>query len=170
MSLYHRTIPQFIRTLVQAQRWLDKAEAYAEQKKFDPEVLLAARLAPDQWPLGKQLQIISTTPRRFAALFSGGELPNLPEGKATYADLRAAFAESLEKLRALKPEQFEGAEERVIPLPFAPGKGMKGDDFVFAFGFPNFYFHAVTAYAILRNNGVELGKADFLGDLPIVDL
>jgi hypothetical protein len=170
MNLYDLLIPQMIRTLGQAQRWLDKAQAYAEQKKFDPEVLLAARLAPDQWHLGRQLQAITLVPLRASAALRGLEPPAPQDQQATIANLREGLSSTLEQLKALKREEFQGAEERVIPLPFLPGKGMKALDCVLQFSLPNFYFHATTAYAILRHNGVDVGKMDFLGDLDIRDL
>lgn len=170
MNLYDLSIPQLIRSLGQVHRWLDKAQAHAEQKKFDPQVLLSARLAPDQWHLGRQIQAITLAPRRLSALLRGVEPPAFEESEATIANLRAGLDSALEQLKALKPEQFQGAEDRVIPLPFLPGKGMKAFNWLTQFALPNFYFHATTAYAILRHNGVDVGKMDFLGDLDIRDL
>jgi hypothetical protein len=170
MRLYNIAIPQMSRILSRAHRWLDKAQAYAEQKKFDPQVLLDARLAPDQWPLATQLNIITLTPHRLAALVRGIAPPQAHEGETTLASLRARIDAALEVLRGIKPDELESVEERVIPLPFMPGKGMKAAEFVVQFGLPNFYFHAVTAYSILRHNGVDLGKMDFIGDLDLLDL
>jgi hypothetical protein len=170
MNLYDLSIPQLTRILAQVPRWLDKAQAHAEQKKFDPQVLLSARLAPDQWPLGRQLQVIPVVPRRLSALLRGIEPPAFEDSEATIADLRVGIDSALEHLKALKPEQFQGAEDRVIPLVFLPGKGMKALAWVTQFALPNFYFHATTAYAILRHNGVDVSKTDFLGDLDIRDL
>jgi uncharacterized protein len=170
MNLYDISIPQLIRMLGQVRRWLDKAQAFAEQKKFDPEVLLTARLAPDQWPLARQIHGITLSPQRIAALLRGLEPPAYEEGELTLPVLRAGLDASIERLKALKPEDLQGAEDRVIPLPFMQGKGMSAQDFVVTFALPNFYFHATTAYAILRHNGVDLGKMDFLGELNIRDL
>jgi hypothetical protein len=170
MSLYDLSIPQMIRMLGQVRRWLDKAQAYAEQKKFDPEVLLSARLAPDQWHLGRQIQAITLGPLRTGALLRGLEPPKPEDIQATLPNVRERIDSAIEHLKMLKPEEFEGAEDRVIPLPFAPGKGMKASVWLTQFALPNFYFHTVTAYAILRHNGVDVGKADYLGDLDIRDL
>jgi hypothetical protein len=170
MSLYDISIPQMTRVLGQVHRWLDKAERYAEQKKFDPQVLLAARLAPDQWPLSRQITVITLAPLRLAAFLRGLQPPNPEEGEVTMAALRARIDASLQQLRAIKPEELRGAEDRIIPLPFAPGKGMKAPDFFVQFSMPNFYFHVVTAYSILRHNGVDVGKMDYLGELNTLDL
>ncbi|WP_437799104.1 DUF1993 domain-containing protein [Sorangium sp. So ce693] len=170
MSLYDSSFPQMTRMLGQVLVWLDKAEAYAQQKKFDPEVLLAARLAPDQWPLRRQIQNIIAWPLRLGALLTGAELPQLETGNETIAELRARIGKTIEQLKALKPEQLKGAEDRTIPLFFLPGKGMKAPDFVFQFALPNFYFHATTAYSILRHNGLDVGKSDFIGSLDLRDL
>jgi uncharacterized protein len=165
MNLYDIVIPPVTRNLVQVPRWLDKAQAYAEQKKFDPEVLLAARLAPNQWPLSQQIKVIALAPRRFVAMVRGQEMPGYEEGEATIAKLRESLAASLELVQSVKPEEFEGVEDRIVPLPFMPGKGMKGSDFLIQFALPNTYFHVVTAYAILRHNGVDVGKMDYIGEL-----
>jgi uncharacterized protein len=170
MNLYDISIPQMARALGQVPRWLDKAQAYAEQKKFDPEVLLAARLAPDQWALGRQIQLFTASPHRLAAVLRGLEPPKFAEGEVTIPTLREGIAASIKALEPLRSEEFKGAEGRVIPLPFMPGKGMKAPEFVVQFALPNFYFHVTTAYAILRHNGVNLGKMDFLPELALQDL
>src|SRR5262249_29740132 len=109
-------------------------------------------------------------PRRLAAFIKGVPLPQPEVGPATLASLRAAIDEALSTLRSLNQEEFKGAEDRVIGLPFMAGKGMKASDLVIQFALPNFYFHAVTTYAILRHNGVDVGKMDFLGALDLRDL
>jgi uncharacterized protein len=170
MSLYDISIPQMTRILGQVPGWLDKAKAYAEQKKFDPEVLLSARLAPDQWPLAQQIQVITLVPQRLGAYLRGLEPPKPEESGTTLASLRAGLDAALAHLRSLKPADFKGAEDRVIPLPFMPSKGMTASDFVIQFSLPNFYFHTTTAYSILRHSGVDLGKMDFIGALDMRDL
>jgi uncharacterized protein len=170
MSLYDISIPQITRILGQVSRWLDKAQAYAEQRKFDPAVLLSARLAPDQWHFARQIQVITLAPQRLGALLRGVEPPKFEESEPTIAELRARLDAAIEHLKGLKPEEFQGVEDRIIPLPFMPGKGMKGSDFLIQFALPNFYFHVITAYSILRHNGVDVGKMDFLGELNIRDL
>ncbi|WP_437578554.1 DUF1993 domain-containing protein [Sorangium sp. So ce887] len=170
MSLYDSSFPQMTRMLGQVLVWLDKAEAYAQQKKFDPEVLLTARLAPDQWNFRRQIQNVIAWPPRLSALLTGGEPPKPETGDETIAELRARIGKALEQVKALKPEQLQGAEDRNIPLFFLPGKGMKAADFVFQFALPNFYFHATTAYSILRHNGLDVGKADYIGSLDLRDM
>ncbi|AKT43811.1 DUF1993 domain-containing protein [Chondromyces crocatus] len=170
MSIYDSSIPQMARTLRQAGVWLDKAQAYAEQKRFDPEVLLSSRLAPDQWSLRQQIQAICLGSQRLGSLLADAETSNPDILDESLPELRVRVDRAVEQLQQLRPEQFQGAEERVIPLPFLPGKGLKATDFVFEFALPNFYFHATTAYAILRHNGVDVGKTDFIGDLSLRDL
>lgn len=170
MNLFEIAIPQVTRSIGQVRTWLDKAQAHAEQKKFDPQVLLTARLAPDQWHLARQIQGIAGTPFFFAALLRGAEPPRPSELEPTLDAVRTRLDDALTHVRGLKPEDFQGAEERVIPMPFAPSKGMRAPAFVTQFALPNFYFHVTTAYAILRHNGVELGKGDYLGPIEILDL
>lgn len=170
MNLHEFAIPQMARTVGQVRVWLDKAEAYAAAKKFDPQVLMTARLAPDQWHFTRQVQALTLTPLRLSAVLRGAQPPVLADLEPTVAAVRVRVDETLAQLSALRAEEFEGAERRVIPLPFMPGKGMNAPAFVVQFSLPNFYFHAATAYAILRHNGVEVGKIDFLGQLEIRDL
>lgn len=170
MNLYDVSVPQMIRVLGQAHRWLDKAQAYAEQKKFDPEVLLSARLAPDQWHLGMQIHVLGVAPLRLGALLRGEEPPRPELVESTIPALRSHLDAALAELRAVSREAVNGLTDRVIALPFMQGKGMTGADFVVQFALPNFYFHAVTAYSILRHSGVDVGKMDFLGELTIRDL
>ncbi|WP_063815887.1 DUF1993 domain-containing protein [Sorangium cellulosum] len=170
MSLYDSSFPQMARMLGQVPTWFDKAQAHAEQKKYDPEVLLTARLAPDQWNFRRQIQNVISWPLRLSALLVGAEPPAPQTGDETIAELRARIGETLQQVSALKPEQFQGAGDRMIPLFFMPGKGMRAPDFVFQFALPNFYFHATTAYSILRHNGIDVGKIDFIGPIAIRDL
>jgi hypothetical protein len=170
MNLFHMTIPPMTRMVGQASVWLDKAQAHAELKKFDPQVLLTARLAPDQWPLVRQLQAIAIAPLRAAAGLRGVEAPTMTDLEPTIDAARSRLAATLAALRGLTEEEFRGAEQRVVPLPFLPGKGMQAPDFVVQFALPNFYFHATTAYSILRHNGVELGKPDYIGHIDLRDL
>ncbi len=170
MNLFEISIPNMARIIGQVRVWLDKAEAHAELKKYDPQVLLTARLAPDQWHFTRQVQVLSLAPLRLAALLRGEEPPTLPDLEPTLPAIRERLGSILTQLQALRAEEFRGAEERVIPLFFAPGKGMQALAFVTEFSLPNFLFHATTAYAILRHNGVEIGKVDFLGPISIRDL
>jgi uncharacterized protein len=170
MTIYQWTVPQFVKILRQVHRWFDKAEAYAAEKKFDANVLLTSRLAPDQFPFLRQIQGLSDQAKGYASRLAGIEPPKFEDNETTIAELRARIDKTIAYLETLDPKQYEGAADRMISLPFMPGKGLKGDDFVETFALPNFYFHATTAYAILRHNGVDVGKADFIGGLPLRDL
>lgn len=169
MNMYDLTVPHFVRLLTQVHRWLDKAQAHAAQKKFDPEVLLHARLAPDQFPLVRQIQITGDHAKNGAARLAGLEAPRYEDNEATLDELRARVTKTIEWLNTLQPAQFEGAEGRNVALPFVPGKYLVGSDYLSQLCLPNVYFHATTAYAILRHNGVDLGKMDFLGELALRD-
>jgi len=170
VNLYDPFVPQLIQTVAQASKWLDKAQTHAEQKKFDINVLLNARLAPDQHPLVRQFQSISDGAKFTAARLAGVTPPVFEDNEKTVEEVRARLDKTIAWLKTLEPAQFEGAEARTVVLPFMPGKGLKGIDFLVKMALPNFYFHATTAYAILRHNGVDVGKMDFLGDLPFFDV
>ncbi|MDC0722646.1 DUF1993 domain-containing protein [Nannocystis bainbridge] len=170
MNLFDISIPHMSRTLGQVPVWLDKAQATADLRKFDIGVLLTARLTPDQWHFTRQVQAMVLGPLRLANVLRGQAPPDNFDIEPTVAALRANVAQAREKLDALRGEEFAGAEARVIPLPFLPGKGLQAGDFVQQFSLPNFYFHAVTAYSILRHNGVDVGKPDFLAPLAFRDL
>ncbi|AUX26334.1 hypothetical protein SOCEGT47_068950 [Sorangium cellulosum] len=170
MNLYDPFVPQLIQTVGQARKWLDKAQALAEQKKFDVNVLLSARLAPDQHPLVRQLQMISDGAKFTAARLAGVTPPVFEDNEKTVDEVRARLDKTIAFLKTIEPAQLEGADARTVTLPFAPGKGIKGIDFLVKLALPNFYFHATTAYAILRHNGVDVGKVDFLGELPFFDV
>ena len=170
MNFYDFTVPQLIRTLGQMHRWLDKAQALAEQKKFDVNVLLTARLSPDQFHLARQLQVATDNAKGLAARLAGVQPPAFEDTEKTVDELRARLDKTIAFLETLTPQQFQAASERTITLPFRPGKALKADDYLVAFALPNFYFHATTAYAILRHNGVDVGKADFLGEVPFFDV
>jgi hypothetical protein len=166
MNIYDLTVPQFIRTLTQVHRWLDKAQAHAEQKKYDANILVNARLAPDQFPFGRQIQILTDNAKGATARLAGIQPPPYEDTEKTFEELRARVDKTIAFLKTLKPEQFAGAAERVITLPYRQGQAIKGCDYLVAHALPNLYFHAVTAYAILRHNGVDVGKGDYLGDVP----
>lgn len=170
MSLYEQSVPQFIKGIGQVQRWLDKAEELATARKFEVDTLLSARLAPNMYPLLRQIQTISDSSKGTSARLAGIAPPSFPDEEKTVAELRARLDKTVKFLESLKPEQFEGAENRTITLPWFPGKGVKGTAFLTEFGLPNFYFHLTTAYGILRHNGVDIGKADFIGSVSFFDV
>jgi hypothetical protein len=170
MNIYDLTVPQFVRILTQINQWLDKAQAFAQQKKFNPDILLSARLAPDQFHFTRQIQSVCDQAKNGVARLTGVEPPKFEDNEATLDQVRARVTKTIEFVSSLKPEQFQGAEERKITLPFIPGKWLTGSDYVLQFLLPNFYFHSTTAYALLRHNGVEVGKGDFLGPVAYRDL
>lgn len=169
MSIYKATVPQFVKVLTSVDAWLEKAAAHAKAKSFDVNVLASARLAPDQYPLVRQVQSLCDTAKLSSARLSGKEAPKHPDTEQTIDELRARIASVREWIATLKEADFEGSATRGIELSFMPGKVISGGDYLNEFALPNFYFHVTTAYAILRHNGVELGKRDFLGSLNFKD-
>jgi len=169
VPLYDATVPQMSKMLTNLNRWLDKAVAHAEAKKFDPAVLLSQRLAPDQYPLLKQIQAACDSAKSAAAHLSGQTQPKHPDTEQTLEEIRARIATCLAYLATFKASDFEGAETRPVSLPFLPGKTILGADYLNEMALPNFYFHITTAYAILRHNGVNVGKIDFIGGLKMRD-
>ena len=170
MHVYDLTVPQLLRMLQQARHWLDRAEAFTQEKNVPPESLLDARLAPDQFPFKRQIQVLTDNAKGIAARLAGQDPPSFPDEEATFDDLRARLDKTVRFLSTLSREQLEGAEDRRLRLFFLPaGKHLTAPEYLVEFGLPNFYFHAVTAYSILRSNGVVLGKMDFIGPLTIHD-
>jgi uncharacterized protein len=164
ISMYSASIPSFKRLLKNLDAILVKAESYAEEKKLGPTVLTSFRLFPDMLPLTSQIFIATDICKGAAARLTGQEAPVFADTETTFPELRARIAKTLEYLEGFKPEQFEGAETRHIVLKFGPNSfEFTGHDYLVNFVLPNIYFHATTCYAMLRHNGVVLGKADFLG-------
>lgn len=166
MNLYDATVPVFSKMLRNVEKWLDLAVAHAEQKELDPAVLLAARLAPDQFPLLRQIQVACDNAKLTSARLAGKEAPSHPDTETTLAEIRERIGKTLAYLETLAREDFVGAEERSISAHWMEGKTMRGGDYLDWYALPNFYFHVSHAYAILRHNGVPLGKRDFIGHLP----
>ena len=166
MNLYDATVPVFTKFLGNLERLLDKGVAHAEAKKFDPEVLVAARLAPDQWPLKRQIQGACDQVKYTCAKLTGKEPPSHPETETNLTELRARIKTVLAYLETFTRDDFNGAEERAVSHTWMQGKTMRGGDYLDHFALPNFHFHLTTAYDILRHNGVPLGKMDLIGSLP----
>ncbi len=164
--LYENTVPQFIKMLRNLSALFDKASAHAEAKKFDLAVLLQARLAPDQFALLKQVQIACDTAKNGAAKLAGKEAPVFEDDEKNLSDVKARIEKTVAYLGTLSPADFVGAEERRISQPRWNGKSLSGQEFAREHMLPNFYFHITTTYAILRNNGVDVGKKDYLGPMP----
>jgi hypothetical protein len=165
MSFYDATVPAFLQILNSLSGLLNKAEAHCAAKNIQPEVLLSARLFPDMLPLSKQIQLASDFATKGCARVTHSEVPSTPDTEKTFAELQQRLAKTIDYVKAFKPAQFDGAEGRDVKFPAGPDRTMtlKGQQFISHFAFPNFYFHAATAHGILRHNGVEIGKRDFLG-------
>lgn len=167
MNAYECTVPMFVQHLHNIEQWLDKAVAHAEKKKFDPEVLMQARLAPDQFHFIRQVQAACDCAKWVAAKLAGQQGPSHPDTETTIAELRTRLKTVIAYLQSLDAKDFADAESRICKHAFMQGKGMRGVAYLTEFGWPNFFFHTTTAYAILRHNGVDLGKNDFLGHMSL---
>ena len=165
MSFHDVSVPAFLQTLGGLQGILTKAEAHCEAKKIAPEVLLGARLYPDMLPLSKQIQLASDFAMKSCARLTHSEVPSTPDTEKTFGELKQRLAKAIDYVKTFKPAQFEGADDKDVSFPVGPSNTMtlKGQQFLTGYAFPNFYFHAATAHGILRHNGVEIGKRDFLG-------
>lgn len=165
LSMYQASIPALLRNLENLDKILDKAVIYAETRKIDPSVLLNARLAPDMYPLVRQVQIVTDVVKGFAARISGQEVPGYPDTEASFPELKARVAKTIAFVKSLDEEQVDGSELKQVTLKFGSRElSYLGQDYLLDFVLPNLYFHITTAYAILRHNGLKLEKKDFLGD------
>jgi uncharacterized protein len=165
MSFYDATVPAFLQILGALNGILEKAEAHCKAKNIQQEVLLSARLYPDMFPLTRQIQTACDFAAKGCARLTGSEVPTTPDTEKSFADLEARIARTIEYVRAFKPAQFDGADARDVTFPAGPNNQLtlKGQQFLSGYALPNFYFHAAIAHGILRHNGVEIGKRDFLG-------
>ena len=165
-SLYNFSVPVFALALTNLSKQVDKAIAYAEAKKIDGATFGATRLIVDMLPFAAQVQISCDNAKGAVARLAGVEPPKHEDSEKNLVELKGRITKTLEYINTLKPEQFNGAETREVVLKF-PNMTLKfnGLDYITKFALPNFYFHATMAYAILRKNGVELGKGDFLGNI-----
>jgi hypothetical protein len=162
--MYDASIPVLVKILASLSKILDKAASFAELKKIDPTVLVNARLAPDMFPLCRQIQIASDTAKGCAARLSGMDVPVFPDDETTLAALQARIEKTITFMQSVKPADINHTEDRDITLKMGSRHlELKGQAYLLYFVLPNFYFHVTTAYAILRHNGVEIGKTDFLG-------
>ena len=164
ISMYQASVPVLLRMLENLRACLEKGAAHAEGKKIDASVFLQARLAPDMFPLTRQVQIASDMAKSVVARLAGVEPPRYDDTEASFADLYARIDKTSAYIKTLKAAQIDGSEDRDIKLQMRTGPmEFKGINYLLHFVLPNFYFHTTMAYAILRHNGVELGKMDFLG-------
>ncbi len=164
VSTHDAFIPTFVQMLSCQRAILDKAAAYAEAQKIDESVLLNARLFPNMLPFKKQIQILTDFCNRAAARLSGSEIPSASDTEETFEELKTRITATLDFISTLKPEKFEGAENRTYEIPMGGDRKMEmtGQNYLFHFVLPNVVFHAATAYGILRHNGLEIGKLDFM--------
>jgi hypothetical protein len=163
MSMYRASVPIFLQILPALSAVLDKAAAHAAAKKIDPQVFIDSRLYPDMFPLSRQIQIATDFAKGACARLAGVEPPKYADTERNFDDLKARIAKTVDFIKEFKPAQIDGSEERDISLMLGgqPQK-FKGENYLTELVLPNFFFHATTAYAILRHNGVELGKQDFM--------
>jgi len=174
MNFYTATVPPMMKALGALSKILDKAAAYAESKKTPKrtfeEALLNDRLIFDQFSLLMQIQRVSDNAKNGIARIAGIEAPKMEDAEKTVAELQARIEKTLAFLKTIKPEQLIGREEAKVSLPYWNGKSLTGFEYATEYLMPNFYFHLVTAYSILRKNGVDVGKDDYIGGLPLKSL
>lgn len=164
LSMHSASAPVFTRILGNMLTWLDKAQAHAEQRKFDSANYLGLRLAPDMLPFVKQIQIASDTAKGCIARLAGQDVPKWEDNEASFDDLRARIRRTIDFVNSVPAAQVDGSDSREIVLAMRAGDmHFSGEDYLKHFALPNFYFHATTTYALLRHAGVEIGKRDFLG-------
>lgn len=167
MNAYEYTVPMFVQHLRNIGHWLDKAVAQAETKKFDPEILMHARLAPDQWHFIRQVTAACDSAKWVVAKLAGKQAPSHPDTETTIAELRVRLKTVIDYLESFDAKDFADADGRLCQHAWMQGKSLRGVNYLREFGWPNFFFHVTTAYAILRHNGVDLGKNDYLGPLSL---
>jgi len=164
ISMYQASVPYFIRMLRNLRAILEKGAVHAAAKKFDTAVLVQARLAPDMLPLARQIQIASDNAKGCAARLAGVEPPKFEDNETTWDQLLERIDKTVAFLKSLKPEQVDGSEGRAVTLNLRSGTlNFSGLDYLRFFALPNFTFHVVTGYNLLRHNGVDIGKSDYLG-------
>jgi uncharacterized protein len=165
ISMHSASVPIFLRMLNNLSAWLDKAAAHAEVRKFDVSVLLGSRLYPDMLPLSSQVQIACDTAKFCVARLAGADAPKFEDTEKTLEEFKARIAKTVDYLQSVPASQLDGSEGRTVSVPRRGKEPLQftGETYLKHYALGNFYFHATTAYAILRHNGVELGKADFLG-------
>ncbi|HEY4526636.1 MAG TPA: DUF1993 domain-containing protein [Candidatus Paceibacterota bacterium] len=168
-NIYETTAPLFRTMLVNLSAILDKAVAFADERKIEESALLNDRLAPDMFPLVRQVQIACDNAKGALARLAGVEVPKHEDTETTFRELKERIAKTLAFLNTLEEARFAGASGRRIELPYVKWKHLTGEDYVRSYAIPNFLFHVTIAYGILRHNGVPVGKVDFLGTLPWID-
>lgn len=163
--MYYKIFSQMKKQLGQLDKWLAAAAAYAQAKSFDPNLFLGFRLAPDQFAFAQQVRAACDTAKLAASRLTGKEAPKHPDTEQTLDELRARVSSVIQYLDGFTAQDFSDAAERVVTQPRWEGKVMRGEDYFLEHAVPNFFFHVTHAYAILRHNGVSVGKRDYLGPL-----
>ncbi len=173
-NLYSVTIPPMIKTLTALSKLLDKVGSHASSKQLEwhpagmqEDALLQSRLISDQFPFVRQVQVACDNAKGAAARLAEIDIPKFEDTEKTIPELKARIDKTIEFMKTVKPEQIIGKEAIMVTLPYWGGKSLTGFDYVTSYLLPNFYFHVTTAYAIMRKNGVDLGKSDFTGELPL---
>ncbi len=165
LSMYQASIPSFLRMLENLSAILDKAAAHAEAKKIDPAIFINARLAPNMFPLSRQVQIATDLVKGCAARLAGIEVPCYEDNEITFPELQARITKTMVFLQSVNAAQIDGSEERNITPKFGSRElSFSGQEYLLDFVIPNFHFHLTTTYAILRHHGVEIGKSDYTGN------
>ena len=164
ISMYQASAPRFVNTLKNLSAILDKAQAHADAKKIEPRVLTAARLYPDMFPMSRQVQSACDTAKGAVARLAGVEVPVHEDTEQTFEELKARIARTIAFINTIQPAQVDGSEDKEVVLKFRSGEmKFRGMQYLLGHALPNFYFHVTTAYDILRHNGVEVGKRDYIG-------
>jgi uncharacterized protein len=162
--MYQASAPRFANVLRNLATILDKAQAHCEARKIDPLALTSFRLYPDMFAFTRQVQIACDTAKGAVARLAGAEIPKHEDSEHTFAELKSRIAKTIDFIESVRAERIDGAEEKEIVLAMRSGeRRYKGMQYLLGFAYPNFYFHVTTAYNILRHNGVEIGKTDFIG-------
>jgi uncharacterized protein len=165
LSMYDASAPVFIHMLKNLATILNKAEAFAEARKIEPSVLVNDRLAPDMFPLSRQIQIATDAAKGCVARLAGLEIPSYPDTETTLAELQERIAKTIAFIAGVDAAAMEGSEDRTYTIKLRSGElTLNGRELLLNMANPNFYFHITTAYLILRHNGVEIGKPDYLGN------
>ena len=165
ISMYQASVPRFVNVLGNLSNILDKAQAHVDAKKLDPAALTSYRLFPDMLPMTKQVQIACDTAKGVVARLAGMDIPVYEDNEKTLADMKARIAKTVAFIQTVTPAQIDGSEEKEIVIKRGDKETRyKGMQFLLGHALPNFYFHVTTAYNILRHNGIEIGKRDYLGN------
>ena len=168
VAMHTFSAPVFARMLENLLTWLDRAETFAQAKGFEVDVLLGARLAPDMLPFARQIQIACDAAKFGVARLAGVDAPAFADDEKTFGELRERVRRTLDFVRSVPAAKLAGSEEREVEVPHRAGAAkFRGEDFLTRLSLPNFFFHATMTYALLRHNGVELGKMDYLGPMPL---